>query len=983
MASLAGTVSLLMNDDEMQEAHQFTFPDYVENRRQLARSLRSVADELERKMRDAGILKTSGGATGILSGFMAIGGVLLAPVTGGASIAITAAGIATGIASAGLSISADILKDQSVRQASDAVTSGLARLDAQEEVTTTLFQEWQTFEGQMEDLLQLAEVENWLKTSFDYTENTWKTLTIIRKGKKIHKGYKKYKQVRALSKITYLKHAYFRRDHIIQADYAARGVKIKAKYFGFIPVGKVMKKFGLPNGKVFIAAGTKTASRIATSFAAIGIGLGIWDIVDGVGDIMGSKHALAYRSFANEYDMATNQIATSLDEPRALMAADEARRAREAEAVLAEAQTKASTLAAETRAEVSAADAMLQRLGAFQTTLERQLLRPNPSHDSLVSNGVFRGSGPGVGAVGLPDGWSQDTARHTGDIGGTALVGAAHSGGYHLHGGANPLGRCRSDSYGGIKQTVTGLVPGQHYVLSYKGVGGAWDDERRRLQDQQDQQDQQRFPPASPPAAVEAATAATARPPAAESAPSEAARRLRARAAAGTSVGADPEEFHRGLRAKGCPSAGNNGNPRNKRGLDDRFNVCRQYPYQKGESWNGNKCYTDLFHDGCKVYLNENADKSRCEARCNRMGQSAQRAACRNGCGFMQCDAGSGWRRAACHRSDIPSNYNGWFKTGMIGGWEAPPLPTPYPTPWPTRLPTPFPTPFPTPAPTPQSNPDLVRVAIGDNVWLDTSFTGVGYEGMAGDGAELFFHQFTATATAMELSFWAPAGSCFDVDDVAIQRRPSYPDPTEVQVWVDQIASLTNGPNDLGAPLSSLRDVAEDLGARMGRIVPAAEPDEPRVYAGEVDLVADQRALASAALAEKMRVSEQKYAGACADVHAALASEAAPIDWSAVCGPTPTRAPTARPTAQPTAFPTPSPTPPPTDAPTQVPTPPPTPAHPNGPFLPPWNDNPAMITTWDAWCRNEVSNEGCYACANPEVQSRCSSKCKAEGCKHF
>lgn len=906
MGSLAGVMSLLMDDAEMRDLHGFAIPDYVENRRQLSRSLRAMSDELENKMRTSGILRTSGGATGILSGFMAIGGILLAPVTGGASFALTAAGIATGLASAGLTVSADILKDSAIRGASEEVRRRLAGVAAQEDTTTELFAEWEAQQTRVTELLALAEVESWLHTSFDYAEGAWKGFHLFRKGRRVRKGVKFARKARAIAKATLIRHLVVRGP----TRYAAKGLRIKAKYFGFVPVPRA-----LGGGRVFVAAGTKTAVRLASAFAAIGIGLGVWDIVDGARDIQGSRHALGYRSFANEYDLTTNQVLEALDGPRQLIAHEAERLATEAAQHLREATAAAAALTAAAAPAATRADAELVRLARFQGLLERQLRQPSRG-GNLVRNGDFGDVGVG-GTVG---GWAVDDARHMAGepgiaVGGSFAAGSAHQGGYHLH------GNCPS-TYGGIKQTVAGLEVGQHYALTYRGVGGSWDDTRSRSRSRQllsgrtrsrlqeaggwaleanlkratqEAADMRPSPgaPATQEASQEAPQGAAAEEEEEEAEPTSQ-RRLRARAAASAGAGEEPTEFQRGLRAKGCPSAGNNGNPRDKRGRDARYGVCAQYPYQRHESWNGDHCFTDLFRDGCKVFLNEGADLGRCERRCDRVstGNDGLKGACKNGCRFMQCSgsgAGSEWRRAACDRTDIPDNYNGWFKVGwrqMVGGWEAPPAPTPYPTPWPTRHPTPFPTPFPTPAPTPATNPDVVRVAIGDSVWLDTSYTGLGRSGVAGAGAELFSHQFTATASSMELSLWAPAGSCFDIDDVAIHQRPGYPDPVELQVWIDHLAAITNGPHDLYTPMADIRDGADALAARLTQINPAAEHDaaEPRIVRAELDALERQRALSAAELQSVLAVSESRYAEACALAHAALLLEPHAIgSWNDVC----------------------------------------------------------------------------------------------------
>jgi len=904
MGHLAGALSLLMDDEAMRAAHGFAIPDYVAARRELSRDLRAMADELEQKMRDAGILKTSGGATGILSGFMALGGIMLAPVTGGASFALTAAGIATGLASTGMTISADIISDAAVHAASSKVKADLAELDAQEAVTTELFADWERYQGQLDELLDLTEVQSWVQTSFDYGPDVWKGIRIWRKGKRLKKGIVAARKARAIAKATLIRHMVVRGPKI----YAAKKIRIKAKYFGFVKIPGIKK-----GGYVFFAAGSKAATRIASAFAAVGIGMGIWDIVEGAQQIQGSKHALAYRSFANEFDMTTNQIVAGVDAPKQIIAREEQRRAEEAATTLAAARQQAAAEEAAAAADGAAAGAVIARLGRFQQTLEVQLLQPARG-GNRVQNGDFSA---GAGA-----GWAADSTLYVDTAGeqpGVFVAGAAYNGGFHLHGGSGAAGGCSSGSYGGIAQTMHGLEGGKHYVLSYKGVGGAWDDQRRLEEEEEEKQVQHRRLAVETEQGAGTDTATAAFDSDADPATTSASLRARASAAAAATddaFGDSGMEFERSLRAKGCPSVGNNGSPRDKRGLDARFGVCSQYPYQRDESWNGNKCYTDLFSDGCKVYLNEGANLASCEHRCGRTGTSNDglKGACKNGCRFMACQAGSEWTRAACDRHDIPANYNGWYKVGwraMVGGWEAPPAPTPYPTPWPTRAPTPFPTAAPTPAPTPATNRDIVRVAVGaagsdlqggaqsqDLVWHDTSFTGTGRDGVAGPGAEVFTHQFTATHSSMRVSLWSPAGSCFDVDDVAVRNRPSYPDPTELQVWVDNVAAIAHGPHDLYEPLGDIEDTLAGLNAEHMAMLNPQNPNDGRavaVAAEEVEELAAQRALTAEALASVLAVSEERIRVACAAVHTALLTEPHPLGgWSqggaaAVCprGPLP------------------------------------------------------------------------------------------------
>lgn len=61
-------------------------------------------------------------------------------------------------------------------------------------------------------------------------------------------------------------------------------------------------------GKTLVAAGGTAAKVLSGSMALLGIGFGIWDIVDGVSDINGSTHAEAYRDAATKITEQTTQF---------------------------------------------------------------------------------------------------------------------------------------------------------------------------------------------------------------------------------------------------------------------------------------------------------------------------------------------------------------------------------------------------------------------------------------------------------------------------------------------------------------------------------------------------------------------------------------------------------------------------------------------------------------------------------------------------
>lgn len=60
-------------------------------------------------------------------------------------------------------------------------------------------------------------------------------------------------------------------------------------------------------GKTLITTGETTAKVFLRSMALVGIAFALWDIKEGVADIKGSEHAIAYRDAAEKIDKRTSQ----------------------------------------------------------------------------------------------------------------------------------------------------------------------------------------------------------------------------------------------------------------------------------------------------------------------------------------------------------------------------------------------------------------------------------------------------------------------------------------------------------------------------------------------------------------------------------------------------------------------------------------------------------------------------------------------------
>ena len=69
-------------------------------------------------------------------------------------------------------------------------------------------------------------------------------------------------------------------------------------------------------GRTLILAGSTAARVVSGVFAVVGIAVGIWDIAAGAMDIVGSKHAKAYRKAADELDQHTEEYAEFLEKTK-------------------------------------------------------------------------------------------------------------------------------------------------------------------------------------------------------------------------------------------------------------------------------------------------------------------------------------------------------------------------------------------------------------------------------------------------------------------------------------------------------------------------------------------------------------------------------------------------------------------------------------------------------------------------------------------
>ena len=263
-------IHLVADENAFQEKHGFTLRDYLNNRRELSIVCQEHADHLEKFAKGSGIAKTVGGSVTVVSGGLAVLGVILSPFTVGASLGLTIGGIAGGIVGSGTTIGATIAKDRNIVSDQKKIAEALKTFEHQDKVVSTLLKR--------------------------VTDNVKKISEIIKKYDNV------LRQLRT-------------------AGAGGIGLIIKGFKLGdtivdtvkFASIADDIAVISVETaGRTAVAAGSTTAKVFSGIFAGVGILFGAYDIYSGVKDIKGSEIAEKFRKFAKEYDEETrcldNQI---------------------------------------------------------------------------------------------------------------------------------------------------------------------------------------------------------------------------------------------------------------------------------------------------------------------------------------------------------------------------------------------------------------------------------------------------------------------------------------------------------------------------------------------------------------------------------------------------------------------------------------------------------------------------------------------------
>ena len=261
-------VKPISDDEYFLKQHGFTLKDYLNNRKQFSFICKEHAAHMEKFSKDAGIAKTVGGSVAVVSGGLAVLGLILSPFTVGASLGLTISGITGSILGSGTTIGATIAKDVNIQSDQKKIKEALEAIDSQEKVVVKLIVE---INDSLKKMKSIMEKGVWLQALGAARGGVGLIFKGVDLGKTIAKT------VRIATTVS-----------SIADDAAVISVETA--------------------GKVGVAAGSTTLKVFSGIFAGVGIVLAAHDIYKGVKDIQGSEIAEKFQKFAREYDEETESI---------------------------------------------------------------------------------------------------------------------------------------------------------------------------------------------------------------------------------------------------------------------------------------------------------------------------------------------------------------------------------------------------------------------------------------------------------------------------------------------------------------------------------------------------------------------------------------------------------------------------------------------------------------------------------------------------
>lgn len=218
--------------------------DYIELRRMLCGVVYETYDKLKASTKKNGIARISGGAGGIASGITALGGLLAAPATGGASLALTATSLGLGVASGATTFAASMANHKDMKDGAEAVKDEFKKI---EELDKKVSNYVAGICDKFEKISRLDRAED-------------VTFILNTTCKSIFQAYSLYSNGSSIAKI-------------VTAEEFTRSFA---------------KTMAAPNRLGVVKAGSTAAKSVSAAMAAAGIGLGIYDIIGGSEELKGN-----------------------------------------------------------------------------------------------------------------------------------------------------------------------------------------------------------------------------------------------------------------------------------------------------------------------------------------------------------------------------------------------------------------------------------------------------------------------------------------------------------------------------------------------------------------------------------------------------------------------------------------------------------------------------------------------------------------------
>jgi len=264
----------------------YTIDDYEDKLPKAFKILDECVSKMDEMTKDTGIARTVGGSASIVGGGMVVAGIALAPVTAGASIGLTFAGVATsvagGLTSTGSSLVSQYLDKSEAKKIKKA--------------TAPLFHATFSLHGFLKEYINVLKgAGEFLKkpdgdalakdASYTAVEVAITVLKVAseawKMGDVVYTGAKHAKQAREMKALV----NFLQVDYAVTEEAAGIGLATQAATPGL----KIA-------GETIVTAGTTTAKALSSTLAGVGIALGIWEVFDGAKKIKkGSQLAAEFR----------------------------------------------------------------------------------------------------------------------------------------------------------------------------------------------------------------------------------------------------------------------------------------------------------------------------------------------------------------------------------------------------------------------------------------------------------------------------------------------------------------------------------------------------------------------------------------------------------------------------------------------------------------------------------------------------------------